>query len=248
MLKYSVITLFPELFTAFKTTSIIKRAQQQAQVVIDLVALRQFGHGKHHQVDAYSFGGDHGMVLQIAPLVAAIRAVKTPKSRVCLMTPHGRVLTQAKAQQLARCQHLILVCGRYEGFDERIHHYVDDTISIGDYVLNGGELPAMVLIETVSRLVPGVIKQTSTGHDSFTQGLLDYPLYAPPVKFEQYIVPTVLRSGHHEKIATWRARAQVTKTLAERPDLLAHAKLTPEQQQWFEYLVTTKGNKVDYEF
>ena len=214
MIKYSVITLFPELLQSFCQTSILKRAQDQKHLVIEIINLRQFGAGKHQQVDDYNYGGGSGMVLQIAPLVKAIRSIQTKNSLVCLMTPQGETFTQKIATHLiAHHQHFIFVCGRYEGFDERIYHYIDKTISIGDYVLNGGEIPAMAVIETLSRLIPQVITKTSVAHDSFSNNnLLDYPLYAPPVVFEEHSVPDVLRSGHHEAINSWRKRMQVSKT------------------------------------
>lgn len=248
MIKYSVITLFPELLQSFCQTSILKRAQDQKHLTIQIINLRHFGTGKHHQVDDYNYGGGSGMVLQITPLVKAIRSVQTKKSLVCLMTPQGQTFNQKIAQELITShQHFIFVCGRYEGFDERIYHYVDKTISIGDYVLNGGEIPAMTVIETLSRLVPQVIKQTSVAHDSFNNNLLDYPLYAPPVVFEEHSVPDIVRSGHHEAINVWRKRMQVSKTWQYRSDLIQKAHLTNDQQTWLTKLQTTKGTK-DNEF
>ena len=248
MIKYSIITLFPALLETFRQTSILKRAQEQKLLKIEIIDLRQFGEGKHQQVDDYNYGGGSGMVLQIAPLVKAIRSVQTEKSLVCLMTPQGQTFDQKVARGLLDChQHFIFVCGRYEGFDERIYHYVDKTISIGDYVLNGGEIPTMAVIETLSRLVPQVIRQTSIAHDSFNNNLLDYPLYAPPVVFEEHTIPDVVRSGHHKEITSWRSRMQVSKTWQYRPDLLKKAHLTVDQKRWLTSLQTTKGTK-DNEF
>lgn len=244
MIKYSVITLFPELLETFRQTSILKRAQEQKLLQLEIINLRQFGEGKHQQVDDYNYGGGSGMVLQIAPLVKAIRSVQTEKSLVCLMTPQGQIFNQKVAQELITIhQHFIFICGRYEGFDERIYHYVDKMISIGDYVLNGGEIPTMAVIETLSRLVPQVITQTSVAHDSFTNNLLDYPLYAPPVVFEEHSVPDIVRSGHHAEITAWRKRMQVSKTWQYRPDLLKKAHLTVDQQSWLTSLQRTKGIK-----
>lgn len=202
MKQFTVLTLFPEMFNDFITTSIIKKALAKKLIAIKIVNLRDYSIGKHHQVDDYQYGGGEGMVLMIEPLVKAIKAHRTKNSITILLSPQGKQYNQYQAQQWAtQEQDLILVCGHYEGFDERILYYVDYELSIGDYVLTGGELASMIVINSVARLCNDVINTQSHLNDSFTNNLLDYPVYTKPVTYDDHLVPEVLLSGHHQNIA-----------------------------------------------
>lgn len=219
-MKITILTLFPDMFSGFLSESIIKRAIERRCVDIEIINFRKYSTLNNHQVDDTPYGGGAGMVLRLEPLVSAIRAVKTPDSRVILLTPAGKKYDQEKARLLSTCKHLILVCGHYEGFDERILHYVDEEISIGDYVLTGGEIPAMAISDSVIRLLDGVIKKESFENDSFYAGLLDYPQYTKPAVFEGHEVPQVLLSGDHQNVDKWREEAALLKTKERRKDLL----------------------------
>ncbi len=219
-MKITILTLFPDMFSGFLSESIIKRAIERRCVDIEIINFRKYSTLNNHQVDDTPYGGGAGMVLRLEPLVSAIRAVKTPDSRVILLTPAGKKYDQEKARLLSTCKHLILVCGHYEGFDERILHYVDEEISIGDYVLTGGEIPAMAISDSVIRLLDGVIKKESFENDSFYDGLLDYPQYTKPAVFEGHEVPQVLLSGDHQNVDKWREEAALLKTKERRKDLL----------------------------
>lgn len=242
-MRFDLLTIFPEFFTGPFDFGIIRRAKQQGQIEINIHDLRSFTTDKHHVVDDRPFGGDDGMVLKPEPLFRAVEQLRNPqeKTSVVLLTPQGRVFRQAEAQRLAHdFTQLIMICGRYEGVDERVvQHLVTDEISIGDYVLTGGEIPAMVVVDAITRLLPDVLgSETSAVHDSFSDGLLDFPQYTRPASFNGLDVPEVLLSGHHAKIAKWRRREALRKTLKMRPDLiqalLAHAALTAEEQRWIE--------------
>lgn len=231
MKQFTVLTLFPEMFNNFLTTSIIEKALAKKLITINIVNLRDYSIGKHHQVDDYQYGGGEGMVLMIEPLVKAIKAHKTKNSITILLSPQGKQYNQQQPQQLAKQeQDLILICGHYEGFDERILHYVDYELSIGDYVLTGGELASMIVIDSVARLCSDVINVQSHLNDSFTNNLLDYPVYTKPVAYDGYLVPEVLLSGHHQNIAQWREYEALKKTWLKRPDLLSKITLTPQQE------------------
>ncbi|MBH8622368.1 MULTISPECIES: tRNA (guanosine(37)-N1)-methyltransferase TrmD [Spiroplasma] len=231
MKQFTVLTLFPEMFNNFLTTSIIEKALAKKLIAINIVNLRDYSVGKHHQVDDYQYGGGEGMVLMIEPLVKAIKAHQTKNSITILLSPQGKQYRQQQAQQLAKQeQDLILICGHYEGFDERILHYVDYELSIGDYVLTGGELASMIVIDSVARLCSDVINAQSHLNDSFTNNLLDYPVYTKPVAYDGHLVPEVLLSGHHQNIAQWREYEALKKTWLKRPDLLLKMTLTPQQE------------------
>ncbi|AGM25855.1 tRNA (guanine-N(1)-)-methyltransferase [Spiroplasma syrphidicola EA-1] len=233
MKKFTVLTLFPEMFAGFVTTSIIKKALERKLIAIEIVDIRDYSVGKHHQVDDYQYGGGQGMVLMLEPLVKAIRAHQTSNSLVVLLTPQGQTYQQKMAVNLANDKaDLILICGHYEGFDERILHYVDLELSLGDYVLTGGELASMVVIDSIARLATDVINPESHQNDSFSEELLDYPVYTKPVTFEGHEVPAVLLSGHHQNIAQWREFKAFEKTFYKRPDLLKDKKLSELQQKW----------------
>jgi tRNA (guanine37-N1)-methyltransferase len=217
--------------------SILGKAQEKGLVTLRTVNFRDYANNKHNTVDDYPYGGGGGMVLKPEPIFAAVEdllAENEAKPRVILMCPQGERFTQKKAEELSAEEHLIFICGHYEGYDERIReHLVTDEISIGDYVLTGGELPAMVVIDSVVRLLPGVLgNETSAVTDSFSTGLLEHPHYTRPVKFRDWEVPEVLLSGHHENVAKWRHKQSFLRTLQRRPDLLEGRTLTKEEQQW----------------
>lgn len=219
-MKIDILTLFPKMFEGFLTESIIKRAIERNAVEINIVDFRKFSYLNHNQVDDTPYGGGSGMVLRPEPLVEAIESYKTKDSRVILMCPQGVPYKEERAKELKEYKHIILVCGHYEGFDERIRDYIDEEISIGDYVLTGGELPAMVVTDSIVRLLPGVIKEDSYESDSFTENLLDYPTYTKPADFRGKKVPEVLLSGNHQKIKEWREQQALENTKKRRPDLL----------------------------
>jgi len=220
VMKIDILTLFPKMFEGFLQESIIKRAIEANHVTIQIIDFREYSHLNNHQVDDTPYGGGSGMVLRPEPLVEAIESIQTENSKVILMCPQGVPYKEAKAQELSTCEHLILVCGHYEGFDERIRQFVDEEISIGDYVLTGGELPAMVVTDSIVRLLPGVIKKESHESDSFNNNLLDYPTYTKPAEFRGLKVPEVLLSGHHANIKAWREEQAYKNTLKRRSDLI----------------------------
>lgn len=235
-MRISVITIFPELFREFLSTSLIGRAIASEALEVSVHNLRDFTEDKHQSVDDEPYGGGGGMVMMAPPWIGAVRALRTDvPSRCVLMSPQGRRLTDARVQELAAGnEHLILLCGRYEGIDERVQlTVVDEEISVGDFVLSGGELPAMVLIEALSREVPGVVGQPEcVEQDSFRQGLLDFPHYTRPQVVEGLQVPSVLVSGDHAAIRAWRGRQAIRATVGKRPDLLAQVALSEEQLEW----------------
>ena len=231
LLRFDVITLFPELFDAPLRTSIIGRAVERGILTVALHDLREHGIGRHRVVDDAPYGGGAGMVMRPEPLFAAIEPLRAEGGLVVLLDPAGERLTDPLARELAAAPHLVLVCGRYEGIDERARGLADLEVSIGDYVLTGGELPALVLIDAVGRLVPGVIEAASHEADSFADGLLEGPHYTRPEVFREAAVPPVLLSGHHGEVARWRRVEALRRTLARRPDLLESAPLTDQDRE-----------------
>ncbi|WP_078430698.1 tRNA (guanosine(37)-N1)-methyltransferase TrmD [Alkalihalobacterium alkalinitrilicum] len=224
-MKIDILTLFPEMFSGVFGSSILKHAAERGLVSYNVVDFRNYAQNKHRKVDDYPYGGGAGMVLMPQPIFDAVDDLvieQDSKPRVVLLCPQGERYTQKKAEQLAKEEHLILVCGHYEGFDERIReHLVTDEISIGDYVLTGGELGAMVISDSVTRLLPGVLgNETSAVTDSFSTGLLEHPHYTRPADFRGMKVPDVLLSGHHENIKKWRHEQSLERTKKRRPDLL----------------------------
>ena len=218
-MKISILTLFPNLFDNFKNESIIKRAIDKGIIEIEVINIRDFSTLNNHQVDDTPYGGGAGMVMRVDIVVDAIESVKTEDSKVYLMTPAGKTFNQNMAYDLSHEKHIILVCGHYEGIDERITNFIDGEISIGDFVLTGGEIPAMVITDAVARLVDGVITKDSLSDESFTGDLLDYPTYTRPPVFRGLDVPDVLLSGHHENISKWRLSERIKRTEKRRPDL-----------------------------
>lgn len=215
-----VLTLFPEMFTGVISSSIIKRAIDDKKVTINLHNFRDFSKDIHHKVDDTPYGGGCGMILACQPIFDCVHSLRRENSKVILLTPDGTVYNQEIAGSLSKEEHLILICGHYEGFDERIRSICDMELSIGDYVLTGGEVPAMVLIDSVTRLLDGVINKESYENDSFYQGLLDYPQYTKPRVYNDLEVPEVLLSGNHQKIAEFRKVQALERTKLRRPDLL----------------------------
>jgi tRNA (guanine37-N1)-methyltransferase len=226
VLRVDVVTLFPELFDLPLRTSVIGRAIERGLLQVGTHDLREHGLGRHRSVDDYPYGGGAGMVLRPEPLAAAIQPLREAGAHVVLLDPAGERLTDGLARELATLPHLALVCGRYEGIDERARSLADREVSIGDYVLTGGELPALVLIDAVARLVPGVIEAASTDSDSFAAGLLEYPQYTRPEAFDGRDVPPILLSGNHGEVDRWRRREALRRTLLRRPDLLDSAPLS----------------------
>ena len=232
MLRIDVVTLFPELFDLPVRTSVIGRAVERGLVQVEAHDLREHGLGRHRSVDDYPYGGGAGMVLRPEPLFAAMQPLREAGALVILLDPAGERLTDAMARELATHPHLALVCGRYEGIDERARALADREVSIGDYVLTGGELPALVLIDAVARLVPGVIEDESSASDSFAAGLLEHPQYTRPEEYAGEAVPGVLLSGHHGEVDRWRRREALRRTLTRRPDLLDTADLDADDLRW----------------
>ncbi|HET6381047.1 MAG TPA: tRNA (guanosine(37)-N1)-methyltransferase TrmD [candidate division Zixibacteria bacterium] len=230
-LRIDVVTLFPELFDVPLRTSVVGRALERGIVRVDVHDLREHGLGRHRSVDDYPYGGGAGMVLRPEPLFAAVEPLRAAGAHVILLDPAGEQLSDPLARELAQLPHLALICGRYEGVDERARALMDREVSIGDYVLTGGELPALVLIDAVTRLVPGVIEEASSASDSFATGLLEHPQYTRPESFRGMEVPPVLLSGHHREVDRWRRREALRRTLQRRPDLLESAPLTDEDRR-----------------
>ena len=233
-MRIDVVTLFPRMFAGPLAESMLRVAQDRGAVTIRLIDLRDYTQSRHRVADDYPFGGGGGMVLKPEPLFAAVDALRGPDTRVVLLCPQGPTFGQATAARLAGLAHLVLLCGHNEGVDERVReHLVDEELSIGDYVLTGGEVPALVVLDAVVRLLPGVLGDpTGAAKDSFAGGRLDYPQYTRPAEFRGFAVPEVLLSGDHQQIARWRRREALRRTLARRPDLLAAAPPTDEERQW----------------
>jgi len=235
-MRFDILTLFPEMFTGPLTSSILKKARERGLIGINLVNIRDYSTNKHHTVDDTPYGGGAGMVMGPEALTNAIENVVSQygsaSHRVLLMCPQGRPFSQAMAMDLAGEKNLLLVCGHYEGIDERVREtMVTDEISIGDYVLTGGELPAAVVVDAVARLLPGVLGEAaSTEEESFQSSLLEYPHYTRPREYRGQSVPEVLLSGHHEEIRKWRRRHSLLRTLARRPELLREAEFTREDK------------------
>ncbi|RIV21038.1 tRNA (guanosine(37)-N1)-methyltransferase TrmD [Alicyclobacillaceae bacterium I2511] len=238
-MRITVLSLFPEMFRGMLEESIVKRSIQQGLVQVELSNFRDFSEDRHHTVDDYPFGGGAGMVLKPAPLFRAVaEALDSEDERqseaVVLMTPQGRPFRQNIAEYYARKDHIILICGHYEGIDERVRQQiVTDEISLGDFVLTGGEIAAMAVMDAVIRLLPGVLGNTlSAAEDSFAKGLLEYPQYTRPANFFGLEVPGVLLSGHHQQVEVWRAKQALYRTWIRRPDLISIAALNPKQASW----------------
>ncbi|WP_073154064.1 tRNA (guanosine(37)-N1)-methyltransferase TrmD [Seinonella peptonophila] len=245
-MRFDVLTLFPDMFTGFIQNSMIQKAHEKGLIETRIINFRDYAFNKHRTVDDIPYGGGDGMVLKPEPFFEAIDDLIDPneeKPPVLLMSPQGERLTQQKVNQLATHSRLILLCGHYAGFDERIHQYVaTEEISIGDYVLTGGELPAMIIMDSVSRQIPGVLGNTlSAQNDSFADGLLEYPQYTRPAEYRGYQVPEVLLSGHHLRIEKWRRQESLRRTWERRPELLDKVTLTEEDRIFLRQLEDQQG-------
>ena len=227
-LEIDILTLFPAMIEEPLRASIPGRILERGLATVRVHDLRGFGLGRHRSVDDTPYGGGAGMVMRVEPVVAAIDSVRRPESTVILLDPGGDVFSQARAADLATREHLVFVCPRYEGVDERIRSFVDLELSIGDYVLTGGELPALVVIDAVLRLLPGAIDDASTAEESFSDGLLEYPQYTRPPSFQGMDVPPILTSGDHGAVAAWRRERALERTRARRPDLLDRDERVPD--------------------
>ena len=243
-MRIKVLSLFPKMFDGILNESIIKRAMDDKKVNIDVIDLRSYSKDKHNKVDDTIYGGGAGMLIKCEPVFDAIDDLKTKNTKVIMLSPDGVKYNQEKAYELSKEKNIILLCGHYEGFDERINTVVDEKISIGDYVLSGGEIPAMAIIDSVTRLLPGVINEESHLNDSFNNDLLDYPQYTKPQEYRGMKVPDVLLSGDHKKIDEWRREEQIKKTKKQRPDLL---KESEEEKTSDEDLIKTEEEKENTE-
>ena len=225
-MKFTTLTLFPDFIDSIKDYSIIRRAIENNLIAVESVNIRDFAINKHGQVDDYPYGGGQGMVMMVEPVYKAIESVKKENSYVVFLSPQGKVLSQEIVKDLSKKEHIVLLCGHYEGIDERIiENYIDEEISIGDYVLTGGEIPAMVLIDSVSRMIDGVLASKEAYEDeSHMDGLLEYPQYTRPKEFNGHIVPDVLLSGNHQEIEKYRREMSILQTKKKRPDLFKFIK------------------------
>ena len=236
-MHFNIVTIFPDWFTSPLATSLLKKAQDKGILSVEVHDLRDYAPGNHRATDDVPYGGGLGMVMTPEPLINAIEETTPPEGtwRRVLLSPQGQPLSQLKVADLAKLDGMTLVCGRYEGVDERFLRFVDEEISIGDYIVSGGEVAAFVLIDSVARLIPGVIgKEKSTEEESFSDGLLEYPQYTRPETFRGMRVPRILLSGHHANIGRWRRRQALLRTRQRRPDLLRNRKLSAEELDWIQ--------------
>lgn len=242
-MKIKILTLFKEMFNEFKNESIIKRAIDKGIVEIECIDIREYSLDKHHHVDDTPCGGGAGMVLAVDVVARCIRANTNDKSHIIMMTPQGDRYNQKKAEELKKYDELVILCGHYEGFDERIRDFVDEEISVGDFVLTGGEIPAMLISDSVIRLLDNAIKEESHEDDSFSTGLLEYPQYTRPIDFEGKLVPDVLLSGNHKNINTFRKKESLRKTYLRRPDLLENYNFSKEELKLLEEIKKEEAKK-----
>lgn len=241
MIRFDILTLFPNMFKGLIEDSIIKRAIEKKLIEVNLIDFREFSTNKHHTVDDYSYGGGAGMLISVEPVHLAMKTIPNLEhAKKLLMSPSGKTFNQAKAIELSKEEHIVMVCGHYEGIDARILNFIDEEVSIGDYVLMGGEVPAMTILEAVSRLVPGVISEDSPVNESFSDSLLEHPQYTRPQVYEGLEVPDILLSGHHANIKKWQREKALEKTLKVRPDLLKKANLNLAD---YKYLWELKNEK-----
>jgi tRNA (guanine37-N1)-methyltransferase len=233
-LRFDIITLFPEMFAPVLSASLLGKAQERGLLEFAIHDLRPFGDGRHQTTDDTPYGGGAGMVMKVGPVVRCLESLpaRSAASRALLLSPQGRALGPALARELAGLERLILVCGRYEGVDDRVRAFIDDEVSVGDYVLSGGEIPALVLIDAVSRFVPGVLGNAGSPEaDSFEDGLLEHPQFTRPAEFRGLAVPPVLLSGDHEKVRRWRRKESLLRTRERRPDLFAKHVRSEEDEE-----------------
>ncbi len=241
-MKISILTLFPTMFEGFCNTSIIKRAQEKGLVTIECIDMRDFALDRFKHVDDTPYGGGSGMILKCQVVIDCLNSIRTSKSHVVLTAPIGKIFKQAKAHEFKKYEHLIIICGHYEGIDARVYDYVDELISIGDYVLTGGELAAMVMADATIRLLKGSIDENSIEEESFEDGLLEYPQYTKPSIYDGKEVPKVLLSGHHKNIEEYRMKMSLKTTLENRPDLLEGKELSAKQKELLAIIKQEKNN------
>jgi len=234
-MRFTIITLFPDFFFSPLKTSILGKAIKNQKIKVNVINVRDFAAGKHKVSDDAPYGGGKGMVMKPEPIIKAIKSIREDNSAawVTLLSPQGRLFNQILAGELSQKKHLVLICGHYEGVDQRVRYFIDDEISLGDFVLTGGEPAALCIIDAVARLLPGVIgKPQSLEEESFSEGLLEYPQYTRPAEYAGYKVPEILLSGHHKNIAQWRRQQAILHTLLLRPDLLSSTSLTEEDKEF----------------
>ena len=243
-MKISILTLFPEFFDGFLTNSIIKRAISKEQVEIEIVNIRDFTTDKYGRVDSAPVGGGAGLIMKCQPVIDCLKSVKNENSHVILLSPRGKTYNQARAREFAsKYEHLILICGHYEGTDERINKYVDELVSIGDYILTGGEIGAEIISDSIIRLLDGVIAPESIVDESFENGLLEYPQYSEPFSYEGDNIPDILYSGNHQAIDKWRKKESLRLTMKYRPDLLKDYQFSKEELKLLKELETDETPK-----
>lgn len=247
-MKIDILTLFPEAFDSALNFSILKRAREKGKIEIGALNIRDFTGDKHRTTDDVPYGGNEGMVMKVEPIVKALRHVgcgmrdESGKTRIVLLSASGKRLTQAKLEEYSKLDRLVLICGRYEGVDERVLNFIDEEICVGDYVLSGGEIGAMAIVEGTARLIPGVLgNEESAKNESFVNGILDFPHYTRPREYMGLQVPEILTSGNHAKVALWRKKQAFKKTLANRPELLENLKLSKEDKKILDGIL--KGEK-----
>lgn len=247
-MRIDVLTLFPEMYPGILNSSILKRALDSGKVSINIYDFREYSKNKHKKVDDYSYGGGAGMLISVEPIVECLKTIPDfSKAYKVITSPQGLPFTQRKAVELSKLDHIVIVCGHYEGIDERILNYVDEEISIGDFILTGGEIASLAIIDSVVRLLPGVLGNVdSIENESFDESLLEYPQYTRPEVYEGYKVPEVLLSGNHEKIRQWRRFKAIEKTFYKRPDLINEEKLSVEDKRYL--AMVKRGEKLWKEF
>jgi tRNA (guanine37-N1)-methyltransferase len=242
---FTVLTLFPSLFESPLNESLIKKARGKGILNFNIINIRDFANDPHKTCDDYPFGGGAGMVMKVEPILAAMEHVEQQigeRPHFTLLTPHGRLFSQDVAYGMARRKHQVLICGRYEGVDERVSSFIDDEVSIGDYILSGGEMAALVVIDAVARLVPGVIgNEQSSVDESFREPLLEYPQYTRPQRFGELEVPAVLLSGNHEEIRRWRRKESIRRTVLRRPDLMDRFTANQEDRRFIREIMEKLG-------
>ena len=235
MIRFDILTLFPEIISGMVSSSILKRAIEKGLIEINIIDFREYAGNKHSTVDDYAYGGGAGMLIRVDPIYRALNTIEGIETAHKILTsPSGNVWSQKKAEEFSKFEHIVIVCGHYEGIDARVLNYIDEEVSIGDYVLTGGEIPAGVIIDSVSRLINGVIADDSTVNESFSMGLLEYPQYTRPQEFDGYKVPDILLSGHHANIKKWQRYEALKKTYKVRPELLDQIELSKDDLKMLE--------------
>ncbi len=235
-MRIDILTLFPDFFEQFLKTSVIGRAIAKEIVKVNIINIRDYSQDKNKRVDDYPFGGGNGLIMKCQPIVSALNTIKTKDAKVFLLSAQGEVYKQKKAKEFAKIEHLILICGHYEGVDARILDYIDGEISIGDFILTGGEIPAMLIADSIIRLLEGSINKDSLVEESFEDNLLEYPQYSQPRNFDGKKVPDILFSGNHKAIKIWRDKQKIINTLKKRPDLFSYENLSDEMKNIYAQL------------